>query len=49
LRAKANEIGYLNITNFKQDGVAAETKTVSTILEVTLAKPILPNSKTTLP
>jgi hypothetical protein len=44
---KANEIGYLNITNFKQDGVAAETKTVSTILEVTLAKPILPNSKTT--
>jgi hypothetical protein len=46
LKAKANEIGYLN-TNFKQDGVAAETKTVSTILEVTLA--ILPNSKTTLP
>ena len=44
---KPNEIGYLNITNFKQDGVAAETKTVSTILEVTLAKPILPNSKTT--
>jgi hypothetical protein len=44
---KPNEIGYLNITNFKQDGVAAEAKTVSTILEVILAKPILPNSKTT--
>jgi len=44
---KPDEIGYLKISNFKQDGVAAETKTVSTILEVTLAKPILPNSKTT--
>lgn len=44
---KPNEIGYLKITNFKQDGVAATTKTVGTILEVTLAKPILPNSKTT--
>ncbi|MEZ7505647.1 M1 family metallopeptidase [Flavobacterium sp. Arc2] len=44
---KPNEIGYLKITDFKQDGVAAEAKTVGTILEVTLAKPILPNSKTT--
>jgi len=44
---KPNEIGYLNITNFKQDGVIAVAKTVGTILEVTLAKPILPNSKTT--
>ena len=44
---KPNEIGYLNISNFKQDGVVANTKTVGTILEVTLAKPILPNSKTT--
>jgi hypothetical protein len=35
------KIGYLNITNFKQDGVAAETKTVSSWL-------ILPNSKTIL-
>jgi hypothetical protein len=42
LKAKPNdEIGYLKITNFKQDGVAAETKTVSTRL-------ILPNSKTKL-
>lgn len=44
---KPNEIGYLNITNFRQDGVVAFAKTVGTILEVTLVKPILPNSKTT--
>lgn len=44
---KPNEIGYLKISNFKQDGAIANTKVVGTILEVTLAKPILPNSKTT--
>lgn len=44
---KPNEIGYLKITNLKQDGVVAQTRTSGTILEVTLAKPILPNSKTT--
>ena len=44
---KPNEIGYLKISNFKQDGVDAVAKTVGTILEVTLAKPILPNTKTT--
>jgi len=44
---KPNEIGYLNISNFKQDGAGAKTKTIGTILEVVLAKPILPNSKTT--
>jgi hypothetical protein len=44
---KPNEIGYLKVTNFKQDGVVAVAKEVGTILEVTLAKPILPNSKTT--
>ena len=44
---KPNEIGYLKISNFKQDGIIANAKTVGTILEVTLAKPILPNSKTT--
>jgi len=43
-----NEIGFLKISNFKQDGVAAVAKEVGTILEVTLNKPILPNSKTTL-
>ena len=45
---KPNEIGFLKISNFKQDGIVASTKEVGTILEVTLAKPILPNSKTTL-
>lgn len=44
---KPDEIGYLKISNFKQDGVIANAKTVGTILEVSLAKPILPNTKTT--
>ncbi len=44
---KPDEIGFLKISNFKQDGIIANVKTVGTILEVTLAKPILPNSKTT--
>ncbi|CAM3948776.1 M1 family metallopeptidase [Flavobacterium weaverense] len=43
-----NETGYLNITNFKQDGIVASVKAAGTILEVTLVKPIVPNSKTTL-
>ncbi|CAA9197012.1 hypothetical protein FLACOL7796_01448 [Flavobacterium collinsii] len=43
---KPNEIGYLKISDFKQDGVSAQTRVSGTILEVTLAKPILPNSKT---
>ncbi|MDG2433546.1 M1 family metallopeptidase [Flavobacterium sp.] len=44
---KPNQIGFLKIANFKQDGLVAEAKTVGTILEVTLAKPILPNTKST--
>ena len=44
---KPNEIGYLNVSNFKQDGIIAHTKVAGTILEVTLDKPILPLSKTT--
>ena len=44
---KPNEIGYLKISNFKQDGVSASTKEVGTILEVTLAKPIRPGKSTT--
>jgi len=43
---KPDEIGYLKIKNFKQDGASADTKVVGTILEVKLAKPILPNSET---
>ncbi|WP_337968086.1 M1 family metallopeptidase [uncultured Flavobacterium sp.] len=44
---KPNEVGYLKITNLKQDGIVAQIRTSGTILEVTLAKPILPNSQTT--
>ena len=44
---KPNEIGYLNIANFKQDGVSATTKVVGTILEVTLVNLFYLN-KTTL-
>jgi Peptidase family M1 domain len=44
---KPNEMGYLKVSNFKQDGLIANAKTVGTLLEVTLAKPILPHSKTT--
>jgi len=44
---KPDETGYLNITNFKQDGATAKTKTVGTILEVDLAKPLLPGKSTT--
>ena len=44
---KPNEIGYLHISNFKQDGVSAPAKEVETILEVVLAKPILPGGRTT--
>jgi hypothetical protein len=47
-KLQSNEIGYLKISNFKQDGISASTKEVSTILEVTLAKPILPGKSTTL-
>ena len=43
---KPDEIGYLRILNFKQDGFSLATKTVGTILEVTLEKPILPHSQT---
>jgi hypothetical protein len=43
---KPEQIGYLKILNFKQDGQVATTKVVGTILEVTLAKAILPKSKT---
>lgn len=45
---KPDEIGYLNILNFKQDGATAKTRTVGTILEVDLAQPLLPGKSTTL-
>ncbi len=45
---KPNEIGYLKVKNLKQDGAAVATSEHGTILEVTLAKPLMPNAKTTL-
>lgn len=44
---KPNEIGFLKISNLKQDGISATSKENGTVLEVTLAQPILPNSTTT--
>ncbi len=41
------EIGFLHVSNFKQDNQPTAVKEVGTILEVTLAKPLLPKSKTT--
>lgn len=44
---KPDQIGYLKISNLKQDGQIVKTKVVGTILEVELISPILPKSKTT--
>ncbi|MBL0744399.1 M1 family metallopeptidase [Chryseolinea lacunae] len=44
---KENEIGYQHIQSLKQDGKDLGYKVDGTILEVALAKPILPNTKTT--
>lgn len=43
---KPDEIGLLTVSNFQQDGKAAAVKMVGTVLEVTLAKPLLPGKKT---
>ena len=45
-KLQPNEIGFLKITNFKQDDVSAKAKEVGTILEVDLAQPILPGKST---
>ena len=47
-KLQPNEIGFLRISNFKQDGASAIIKEVGTILEVTLAKPILPGTSSVL-
>lgn len=44
---KPDEIGYQRVSGFKYDGRPLETKTVGTILEVVLDKPLLPHSKAT--
>lgn len=47
-KLKPNEIGFLRISNFKQDGVSADIKEVGTILEVDLAQPLFPGKSTLL-
>ena len=41
-KLKPNEIGFQNVSTLTMDGLATTFKTVGTILEVTLPKPILP-------
>ncbi|NJB85244.1 hypothetical protein GGR26_000989 [Lewinella marina] len=42
-----DEIGYIKVNSLQQDGAALTHETVGTILEVTLAEPILPGDSTT--
>ena len=46
-KLQSNEIGYLHVSNFKQNGENALIKEVETILEVTLTQPLLPGKSTT--
>jgi hypothetical protein len=43
-----NEVGYLKISNTKQDGQDVQANTNGTILEISLARPILPQQSTLL-
>lgn len=45
-KLQLNEMGYLHVSNFKQDGENSIAKEVETILEITLAKPLLPGKST---
>jgi hypothetical protein len=45
-KLQENEIGYQNVTNLKQDGKVLKTKVNGTVMEVALAKPLLPKAKT---
>ncbi len=47
-KLKPNEIGFHNILSLEQDGKATNYHVEGTILEVTLAKPIMPHSSTQL-
>ncbi len=46
-KLKENEIGYQHVQSLKQDGKDLSYKVNGTILEVQLAKPLLPRTKTT--
>ena len=47
-KLKPNEIGYLRVTSLSQDGQVLKYSHESTILKVTLSKPLLPHSQTVL-
>lgn len=47
-KLKDDEIGYQHVQSLTQDGKATTYRVEGTILEVNLAKPILPNTKTVL-
>ncbi|HLZ17087.1 MAG TPA: M1 family metallopeptidase [Cyclobacteriaceae bacterium] len=46
-KLKDDEIGYQHITSLKQDGKGLVYKVNGTLLEVSLARPLLPKAKTT--
>ena len=46
-KLKPDEIGYIKVKTLNQDGVTLAHETVGTVLEVQLAKPILPGESTT--
>jgi hypothetical protein len=46
-KLNADEVGYQHINLLKQDGKEVTFHVEGTIMEVTLAKPLLPNTKTT--
>ena len=46
-KLQPNEIGYIKVNALKQNGVVLNHKTVGTVLEVELAKPILPGESVT--
>lgn len=45
-KLKPDEIGFLKVSHLKQDGTDLVSKVEGTILEVTLAKPLLPQQST---
>ncbi|MBL7860551.1 MAG: M1 family metallopeptidase [Cyclobacteriaceae bacterium] len=46
-KLKPEEIGYQHVQSLTQDGKATTYRVLGTLLEVTLAKPMLPKTKTT--
>jgi hypothetical protein len=46
-KLQPDEMGFLKVANLKQDGKKVDAQTVGTILQVPLAKPILPGASTT--